>query len=157
MSKFVDNTNFAMELETWSDDMTEPQKGINKLVGKKVANEFSCWYMFCDAQRIQQHARQQYITCPVNNCREWPHRQGGCLAYWRSHGRFPAEAALIYTMHEALRGYCPWGWGCDQSIGSAVSDAIVCSCLWSTATRSPTLGYFSRLLQLVDNWPYILW
>ena len=23
----------------------------------------------------------------------------------------PAEVALIYTMHVALRGYCPWGWG----------------------------------------------
>ena len=23
----------------------------------------------------------------------------------------PAEVSLIYTIHEALRGYCPWGWG----------------------------------------------
>ena len=23
----------------------------------------------------------------------------------------PAEVGLIYTMHVALRGYCPWGWG----------------------------------------------
>ena len=23
----------------------------------------------------------------------------------------PADVALIYTMHVALRGYCPWGWG----------------------------------------------
>ena len=23
----------------------------------------------------------------------------------------PAEVALIYAMHEALRGYCPWEWG----------------------------------------------
>ena len=37
----------------------------------------------------------------------------------------PAEVALIYTMHEALRGYCPTGWGRNQSIGSTVSDAIV--------------------------------
>ena len=47
--------------------------------------------------------------------------------------------------------------GCDQSIGSTVSDAIVRSWLWSTATRSSLLGYFSRLLQVVDNWPHILW
>ena len=41
--------------------------------------------------------------------------------------------------------------GCDQSIGSTVSDAIARSWLWSTATRSSPLGYFSRLLQVVDN------
>ena len=46
---------------------------------------------------------------------EWPHRQGGCLACWRLQrctfdpGR--GWAAPIYTMHEALRGYCPCGWG----------------------------------------------
>ena len=34
---------------------------------------------------------------------------------------------------------------------STVSDAIVLSWLWSTATRSSPLGYFSRLLQVVDN------
>ena len=35
----------------------------------------------------------------------------------------------------------------EKSIGSAVSDAIVRSWLWSTATRNSPLGYFSRLLQ----------
>ena len=49
------------------------------------------------------------------------------------------------------------GWGCDQSIGSTVSGAIVRSWLWSTATRSSPLGYFSKLLQVVDNWTHILW
>ena len=43
------------------------------------------------------------------------------------------------------------GGGCDQSIGSTVSDAIVRSWLWSTATRSCSLGYFSRLGEVVDN------
>ena len=69
----------------------------------------------------------------------------------------PAEVALIYTMHVALRGYCPWGWGCDQSIASTVSDAIVRSCLYLTATRSYPLDCFSTLLEVVDNWPHILW
>ena len=51
---------------------------------------------------------------------------------------------------------CSWGiahvgGGCDQSIGSTVSDAFVCSWLWLTATRSSLLGYFCRLLQVVDN------
>ena len=45
----------------------------------------------------------------------------------------PAEVGLIYTMHVALRG-------CDQSIGSTISDAIVRSWLWLTATRSSQLG-----------------
>ena len=53
-------------------------------------------------------------------------------------------AAPIYTMHEALRGYCHKGGGRDQSIGSTVSDAIFRSWLWSTATRSSPLGYFSN-------------
>ena len=53
--------------------------------------------------------------------------------------------------------YCPWGWGCDQSIGSTVSDAIVRSWLWLTATRSFPVGCFSALLKLVDNWPHFLW
>ena len=66
----------------------------------------------------------------------------------------PAQVALIYTMHEVLRGTgrtaheggAPWG--CDQSIGSIVSDAIVRSWLWLTATMSSRLGCFSTLLQL---------
>ena len=41
--------------------------------------------------------------------------------------------------------------GCDQAIGYTVSDAIVRSWLWSTASRSSLSGYFSRLLQVVDN------
>ena len=57
---------------------------------------------------------------------ERPHSKGGSLAYLRLQGRFPAEAALINIMHEALRGHCPWVWGCDLSIGSTISDAIVC-------------------------------
>ena len=41
----------------------------------------------------------------------------------------PAEVALIYTMHEVLRGY-------EEAIGSTVFDAIARSWLWLTATRS---------------------
>ena len=43
------------------------------------------------------------------------------------------------------------GGGCDQSIGSTVSDAIVRIWLWSTATRISPFDYFGRLLQVVDN------
>ena len=49
------------------------------------------------------------------------------------------------------------GGGCDQSIGSTVSDAIESSWLWLTATRSSPLSCFSTLLQVVDNWTHILW
>ena len=38
---------------------------------------------------------------------EWPHRQGGCLACCGCTFGSRAEVALIYTTHEALRGYCP--------------------------------------------------
>ena len=62
----------------------------------------------------------------------------------------PAEVALIYTMHVA-GGTAHEGGGCDQSIGSTVSDAIVRSWLWLPATRSSPLGCFSTLLQVVDN------
>ena len=36
------------------------------------------------------------------------------------------------------------GGGCDQSIGYTISDVIVRSWLWSTATRSSPLDYFSN-------------
>ena len=49
--------------------------------------------------------------------------------------------------------------GCGQSIGSTVSDAIVRSWLWSIATRSSPLCYFSNItassLQLPDS--ILLW
>ena len=47
-------------------------------------------------------------------------------------------------MHVALRGTANDGGRCHQSIGPTVSDAIVRRCLWSTATRSSILGYFSN-------------
>ena len=75
----------------------------------------------------------------------------------RLQGRFPAEAALIYTIHEALRVTAHEGEVGHKSIGSTVSDAIIGSWLWLTATRGSPLGYFSRLVQVVDNCPHILW
>ena len=58
-----------------------------------------------------------------------------------------SEAHRVTSIREAL---CRVG-GYDQSIESTVSDAIVHSWLWSTASRSSPLGYFRRLLQVVDN------
>ena len=69
--------------------------------------------------------------------------------------RFPVELRLHLFIPCTRRsgGTAHEFGGCDQSIGSTVSDAIVRSWLWSTATRSSPLCYFSRLLQVVDNWP----
>ena len=63
----------------------------------------------------------------------------------------PAEVTLLYTMNQELRGTAHEGGGCDQTIGSTVSDAIVRNWLWLAATRSSPLGCFSTLLQIVDN------
>ena len=57
--------------------------------------------------------------------------------------------SILCTRHS--EGTAHEDWGCDQSIGSTVSDAIVRSWLWWTATRSSPLGCFSRLLQVADN------
>ena len=67
--------------------------------------------------------------------------------------RFPVELRLHQFIQctKSSGGTAHEGGGCDQSIGSIVSDAIVRSWLWSTATRSSPLGYCSRLLQVVDN------
>ena len=54
------------------------------------------------------------------------------------------------------RGTAHEGGGCEQSVWSTVCDGIVCSWLWPTETRSSPLGYFSRLLHVVDNWPHII-
>ena len=89
---------------------------------------------------------------------EWPRRQCVDLAFRRLHvrGSLSAASLVICSQHctvqyVELRGYCPvQGGRCDKSIGSTVSDAIVRSWFWSTATSSP-LGYFSKLLQVVDN------
>ena len=91
---------------------------------------------------------------------EWPHRQCLGLVFRRSHVRRSLSAvslvicspARIAVCKRGAQGVLPCvGWGCNQSIGSTVSDAIVGSWLWSTATRSSQLGYFSKLLQVVDN------
>ena len=87
---------------------------------------------------------------------EWPHRQGGCLACCG----FTFDSAEVHWFTLCTRrsgGTAQEGGGCDQSIGSTVSDAIVRSWLWLTATRSSPVGCFSALLQVVDNWPHFLW
>ena len=95
------------------------------------------------------------ISCISNLYPEWPHRQGGCLACWSCKIDSPVELRLhrfiLCTRRSGGTAY--EGGGCDQSIWSTVSDAIINCWLWSTATR----GYFSRLLHVVDNWPHIPW
>ena len=87
---------------------------------------------------------------------EWLHRQGGCLACCGC--TFESRwGALIYTVHVALRGYCPWGWGVRSvnwiyRLWHNCPELVVVD-----ATRSSLLGCFSTLLQVVDNWTHILW
>ena len=92
---------------------------------------------------------------------EWPHRQCVGLAFRRSHDRgslsavslvicSPARIEVCNTCSSGGTALCRVG-GCDQSIGSTVSDAIVHSWLWLTATRSSPLCYFSKLQRVVDN------
>ena len=90
---------------------------------------------------------------------KWPHRQGGCRACWRLQDRIPAVAELHRFILCTRRsgGTAQEYGGCDQSIVSPVFVAIVLSWLWSTTTRRYPLGYLSRLLQVVDNWPHSQW
>ena len=76
----------------------------------------------------------------------------------RLQDRIPAAAELhrFILCTSRSEGAAHEGGGCDQSIGSTVSDAIVRSRLWSTTTRSSPLGYFIRLLQVADNLSHIL-
>ena len=62
------------------------------------------------------------------------------------HVRIPAVAELhrFILCTRRSEGTAHEGGGCDQSIGSTVSDAIVRSWLWSTATTSSPLGQFSN-------------
>ena len=60
-----------------------------------------------------------------------------------------AELHLFILCTRSSGGTAHEGGGCDQSIGSTVSDVIVRSWLWSTATRRSLLGYFSRLLKVI--------
>ena len=91
----------------------------------------------------------------VGEVPEWPHRQGGCLTCCGC--MFESSWVHWFTLCKRRSGGTAHeGGGCDQSIGSTVSDAIVRSWLGLTATRSSPLGCFS-ILQVVDNWPHILW
>ena len=60
--------------------------------------------------------------------------------------RIPAVAELhrfiLRTRRSGSTAHESGAW--DQSIGSTVSDVIVRSWFWSTATRRSTLGYFSN-------------
>ena len=71
--------------------------------------------------------------------------------------RFPLRLHWFILCTRRSGGTAHEGGGCDQSIRSTVSEAIIRSWLWSTETRSSQLSRFSRLLQVVDNWPHILW
>ena len=68
---------------------------------------------------------------------EWLHRQDGCLVCWRLQGRFRQRLHWFILCMRRSEGTAHECGGCDQSIGSTVSDAIIRSWLWSTAIRVP--------------------
>ena len=72
------------------------------------------------------------------------------------HDRFPVEM----TLHQFIPCTRDYGSTAHEG-GTSQLDLLslrpLSSWLWSTATTSSQLGYFSILLQVVDNWPHILW
>ena len=76
---------------------------------RKMYRNDSVLFKFLTAKFLLPLISMQWILISIYYP-EWQHRQGGCIACWRLKGRFPAEAAPIYTGHEALSGHCPWGW-----------------------------------------------
>ena len=57
---------------------------------------------------------------------------------------------MIYTMHEALRGYCHEGGICKPVNWVYRLLPVVRSWLWSTANSS-SFGYVGKLVQVVNN------
>ena len=83
---------------------------------------------------------------------EWPQRQGGCLACcMRLHFRFPLTLHWFILCTRRSGGTAHEGGGCDQSIGSTVTDAIVYRWLWLTATSSSWLPWRKR--SFITNLP----
>ena len=74
-----------------------------------------------------------------------------------SHAKVARSIPAVTELHRFILctrrsgGTAHEGGGCDQSIGSTVSDAIVRCWFLSTETRRSPFGYFSRLLKVVDN------
>ena len=92
-------------------------------------------------------------VCSMSSlCSERPDRQWGGLVFWRLWVRIPVITLSICRGHlhraRALRGYCmPWkGWGvtaCHSDLPFLTP--LPRRWLWSTATRSCPLGYFSSI------------
>ena len=87
---------------------------------------------------------------------EWPHRQGSCHAFCGCTFESRRGCADLYYARGA-QGVLLMRVGGATSQLDLVSDAVVRSLLWLTATRGSPLGCFSTLLQVVNNWPHILW
>ena len=80
-----------------------------------------------NSNNIHKYIFHKYIKFLYPEC---PHRQGGCLAWWRWQSCKIDSRLWLSWIH--------------QSIWSTVSDAIVRRWLWSTVTRNSPLGYFSN-------------
>ena len=149
-----------------------PSKGCN---AKTVTNIEKSFTFFVVSYLTQLYQPKNQITVwqmSIPQSYLFPHpfhtlsgRTGSALV-WHTRGRV-LESRLVQHLlrfvsrvstmqYVELMEYCPWGWVCDQSIGSNSHDAILRSWLWSTATGSSPFGYFSILLQVVGNWLHIL-
>ena len=136
----------------WSADSTAGPQGVP---GLSKPDHMECWLIqSCCNVDIYSFTTVLYLTLSsVHWCGifshlypEWPHRQGGCLVCWRLQDGIPAAAELHRFMLFTRRsgGTAHEGRGCDQPIGFTFFDTTVRSWLWSTATRSSPLGYFSN-------------
>ena len=70
---------------------------------------------------VCSHHMSRWLPCMLKVARSFPCCGWSCTDLYYARG---------------VHGVLPMRWGCDQSIGSIVSDAIVRSWLWSTVTRS---------------------
>ena len=86
-------------------------------------------------------------------------REGGCLVWWRLRDRFPAEAAPIFNVQLAFKGYCPVKGGgvtvCQLNL-SSLTPLFIAGC-GRLQIAVAQLATEIALLQGVDNWPHKQW
>ena len=91
----------------------------------------------------------------MGNHPEWPHRQGGCLAWWRLQGRFRWGCTdLCYARGSK--------WVLLKTLGGASSQLDLPSLTPLSVAGHCRLqlgvpNWATSLLQVVYNWPHILW
>ena len=134
--------------------------GHFKIISSSDINEWFFFYLICtniSKTRYMISTECTYISVVALHCGiGLSGRIGKVVASHAEGCKIDSRLWLSCTdLHILCRGYCPWGWGM-RPVNWIYRLWRHCP-LWSTATRSSQLGYFSRLLQVVNNWPLILW